>query len=798
MTSRFHRACLWLAHLLVRWPRRVLALLAISVVVSLVLAIRLPFDFSPQAIYRSNDDLVSYAEGFKQAFGYDESIILILLEATGARDVLEVAALQWQADIAADIKAVPRVHSVASLATLEIPRATFGGMELRPVVPEIPVSAEAADDARMLLAALPLVRGGMLSEDDKVAAVPVFLEPGGRKIAEMRKTVAAVRAAVARRPLPEGYRVRFTGLPVLRVEVVENLRADLQRLMPLSGAVYFIVLGVMFRCASGVVAPLAAVGIGVLWTLATFAAIDESLNVVSNVLPVLLVIIGVSSSVQIVSCYAEECANGQTDRATAACEAIVRMAPACLLAAITTAVGFASLCTAHSVLLQRFGWQAAIGVGFQYAATLITLGTAFAFCPPPRHNDWSRNDPGRLARLLGAEGAAAARHSWLTIAGTGLVIVGAIWAGSRVKIDSYALLETFPPDHPSVQTMRLVEDKLSGIMPLEISLAADQDGRFLEPDVFHRVVEIEQLARQQPGVLAVESYADLFREVLVHWPGRRRSESDEQLVPSGHAGRVRLMRTERFVLGFSEAFHYDSYVTADGRRARIRLRLREIGSRRTLELIRTLESKLAAVFPPGGPITPRMTGEAYVNARALNTLIGDLYYSLLTASFVIFGLIAIEFRSLRIGMIAALPNLTPLAITLGYMGIRGYDLNVGNVIVFTICLGLADDNTIHILYRFREELQKDGDVTAAIRRAFFSTGRAIIATSIVLLAGMTVLLFSNFVPTRHFAELTGVTILGNLLGVLLLLPACLVLFWKTSPNSAKGHVPNERSSVLQD
>src|SRR6185295_1198076 len=141
-------------------------------------------------------------------------------------------------------------------------------------------------------------------------------------------------------------------------------------------------------------------------------------------------------------------------------------------------------------------------------------------------------------------------------------------------------------------------------------------------------------------------------------------------------------------------------------------------------------------------------------ARALNTLIRDLYYSLLTASLVIFGLIAIEFRSVRAGLIAALPNLTPLSITLGYMGLRGYDMNVANVIVFTICLGLADDNTIHFLYRFREELHVGHDVPRAIQRAFRGAGRAIVATSVLLLAGMAVLLLSNFIPTRRFAELT--------------------------------------------
>jgi predicted RND superfamily exporter protein len=193
-----------------------------------------------------------------------------------------------------------------------------------------------------------------------------------------------------------------------------------------------------------------------------------------------------------------------------------------------------------------------------------------------------------------------------------------------------------------------------------------------------------------------------------------------------------------------------------------------------------------------------LTGEAYVNAHALTTLIRDLFWSLVTASLVIFSLIAIEFRSLRAGLIAALPNLTPLLITLGYMGLREYDMNVGNVIVFTICLGLADDNTIHFLYRFREELAFDGNVTAAIQRAFRGTGRAIVATSLLLAAGMAVLMVSNFVPTRRFAELTCVTILGNLLGVLLLLPACLVLAWKPPIPPPVDEAPSGVISSLEE
>ena len=790
MNLKLDRAYRRFAEFLQQQAGLVLGLLSASVACSLALAPRVQFDFTPQAIYRSNDDLVSYSEEFKRTFGYDEAVVLIVLEATGERDVLDAPALQWQKEIVADLQKLPHVRSVESLVTVQAPRLTLSGMELHPIVDGDPIDDIAAEKSRNVFDSQPLIRNGMLSQDNRVTGMPVFLQPDARDITAMREVVGAVRAAVAARPARPGYRVHFSGLPVLRVDVVNELRADQMSMIPLAGVVYLGVLGLMFRKISGALLPLIAVGIGLIWTVATFAIMHESVNIVTNVLPVLLLIIGVSSCVQIVSSYAEEAAASNGNYEPAVVATIAKMTPACLLAGLTTAIGFASLAAAHSVLLRSFGWQAAIGVGYQYVGTLIFLGTVLRFFAPPRIVDVRHARLGLTTRAVTAAGYAVARHPWLTVGVTLTIIAAAGWMGSRVTINSYSVLETFSEEHAAVQTLRLVERQLAGIMPLEISLEAREPGQFLEPEVYHHALEIEQAARKLTGVLSVQSYADLFRVVLVHWPGRRISETDQELVPPGKTGRGRLARTAAFIERFPESFHYDSFMSSDGKRARIRMRLQEIGSRKTLQLIHELEAHLNEAFPPGGPIQARLTGEAYVNAQALTTLIRDLFWSLVTASLVIFGLIAVEFRSLRAGLIAALPNLTPLLITLGYMGLRGYDMNVGNVIVFTICLGLADDNTIHFLYRFREELKADGDVTAAIQRAFRGTGRAIVATSLLLAAGMAVLMVSNFVPTRRFAELTCVTILGNLLGVLLLLPACLVLAWKPPHQPMGQAVPD--------
>jgi hypothetical protein len=181
-------------------------------------------------------------------------------------------------------------------------------------------------------------------------------------------------------------------------------------------------------------------------------------------------------------------------------------------------------------------------------------------------------------------------------------------------------------------------------------------------------------------------------------------------------------------------------------------------------------------------------------------MIHELLTSILTAALVIFGLIAILFRSVRIGLITIPPNVIPLVVTFGYMGLRKFDLNAGNVIVFTISLGIAVDNTIHYILRFREEYSKDPHMQRATWKTMLGKGQPMCLSTLLTVIGLAVLLLSDFVPTRRFAELTIVTLTGALIGALFLLPACVALLWKrpvSERDSASSSHSNERSTACQ-
>jgi predicted RND superfamily exporter protein len=331
--------------------------------------------------------------------------------------------------------------------------------------------------------------------------------------------------------------------------------------------------------------------------------------------------------------------------------------------------------------------------------------------------------------------------------------------------------------------LHLVERELGGLLPLEVDLRATDPSVFLQPDVYRRIKQLETFAREQDSVLFARSYIDLHDAIgagLIHGEGASAgglADDDESITH-------RLSRSQGLLDRVGDSLSYRTFMTADGQRARLLIKVEDVGTRRLHVLIRQLETEVQTLFPPGSKVTASLTGDAYVNTLAMENVIRDLFSSLLTASVVIFSIIGIGFRSLRAGLIAAIPNTTPLLVTLGYMGLRGFEMNVSNVIVFTISLGIAVDDTIHFLARFRELVKQHADVALAVHHTYEETGRAIVIVTVLVVSGLSVLLFSDFLPTRRFAELTIVTMATAVFGDLLLLPACLVLFWKRRPKTA--------------
>jgi predicted RND superfamily exporter protein len=362
-----------------------------------------------------------------------------------------------------------------------------------------------------------------------------------------------------------------------------------------------------------------------------------------------------------------------------------------------------------------------------------------------------------VARLL--------QWRWVVLLGTAIFTVGAGYVASKITVD-HALLDQFDETDPVYTTTILIEEKLSGVRPLEVVLVSTEEDHFLEPEMIQKIQRIRNWAALRPEIIRTLSYGDILREsyaILADDPGVRSEKFKNKKQVKG----LVTMMSQRKPSPLSE------WLTEDGKRVRVQFKLRDVGAQATMRFLDILEDVIDLELGDDETVSLSFTGEAYTGSRGQAAVVNDLLGSLLVAIVVIFLLLAFFFRSIRLGLLSIPPNLIPLIATMAYMVWREIPLNVSTVIIFSISLGLAVNGTIHVLARFREEVRRGIGREAALVRAARGTGRAIVISCVTLMAGFGVLLLSSFVPVRSFGELIAVTIGGCLVATLIVLPPLL-------------------------
>ncbi|MDC0936349.1 MMPL family transporter [Pirellulales bacterium] len=783
-----------LADFLIRHRRTTMAVTALSAIAASLIASRLEYDFTPQALFAGQDEVVKFNELVKQTFGHSDNVVVAVQLAEGEEDLLTPKALRWHRRLCQRLAQVPAVIRIDALETLRAPRPRLLSSSLKyvPIIRPGPIDQEEAELVRRKVADQPLINGVLVSRDRRAVAVVLHLDPSNKSISHLHGVIGEIEQAIHQVGMPSGYAAFVGGLPAMRVAIVDGLKADQTTIIPLCVVLFAVVQALIFHRWTAVLVSTISVVIGLAWTMAALVLLGQSLTIISNVLPILLMIVGVSSCVHFLNGYAEFFAR-QPDNPQAALRATIsQLSLACFLTSLTTALGFLSLLAARSEVLGAMGWQAALGIVLFYVATVLVCGTILPIYRPTvgAADSTEPARPSRLARVAQSAGNWAMEHAVGVAVGSFLLMAAAGWIGSHAEIDSQ-LIETFDADHPQVIRMRLIEDQLGGFVPFEIVLQADASHWYRDARQWRSLVAAHRFAKEQPGVLLVRSPLDYYAEVDRHLPGPSLVDLASAVDDSELTSRIRQIGRQLDRLARSGEIR--RFTTSDGQQVRISLHLRDLGTRRGQQLAESLQQKLQQLFPDEGPVRARVTGEYYVAAVSLNRFISDLLYSLFGVSLLIFVVIGGVLRSPRLGLISIAPNVAPLVITLGYLQLRGYSLNMGNVIVFAISLGVAVDDTIHFLARFRTEAENESDVTAAIRRTCVGTGRAVLMTTLLIVTGLVILLLSSFVPTRRFAELTAVTMISALLGDLLVLPALLKIFW-AGQGPAGAKTPAENAS----
>ncbi len=736
---------------------------------------KLRFDFSPESVYSGQDEAVEFCEAHKRLFRFEDSQCLVVLESTDSRDLLRPDCLRWISDFGNGAKGVSGVTGVTSLVTLERPQLTdadssgptAGSIEWVPVISARDLVSESRLEDR--LQRLPLLNDLLISADRRLLLVLVSLDPSGRQMETVRPRVEAIEQLLEEIPAPAGTRALLTGVPQIRVDIIRSLQNDQKLMVPLCTTAFVLLALLMFRSVQITAVSLFAVGSSVLITVGLMGWTGQTFNLLSNVVPPLSLIIAAANSVHIVSRLQVVLGTSNMPVASAVRSIMAEMTVTCFLTLATTAVGFGSLWLAKSELLQTLATQAVIAMISNYFSLIIVLGSGLTLTGSRlarKEHSEEKHSP-RTLRISGYRfwslyGLILVRHRTSIVCLHALLCIACLWWSRDMRVNAF-MFETYDEHHPAMQTIQLLDRQLSGLVSLEINLEAPSRQDFFRQDAVLAVQRIRTALKNDQRITFLRDYVQILEAI----DGRVASTNSQE---AGDAG----ARIGRMIERLDMSRLTRDFIAADQPRARIMMRVHDLGSAELQELIDHVTLIANRELPSDIRAVP--TGDAFLHTLCMDVFVRDLFVSLVAASGIIFLLIGIAFRSLRLGIISALPNLMPLITTVAWMKLRGFELTAGNVIVFSISLGIAVDDTIHFLSLYLSERKIGYTRNVAVHRSVIRCGRAIVMTSVLIVGGLSLLGFSDFVPTRRFAELTSITMAAALPGDLILLPALLACF----------------------
>lgn len=699
---------------------------------------------------------------YEDAFGSNKQI-LVLLE---AEDVFAPAVLQLVQAYSEELASSKRVDlsEVVSLTSVTDVVPTEDGFEMRPVIAALPAGPEEQRALRERVLGGPLVEAGLVSSDGTATAVVARLRRTGVELdAETQGVVLeTLRELVAKHRPAEG-----TGIAVHLVgagELEEALRSGIQRENLVFWPVTVLVLfALMVRLTGGWASAsfsLVSVAGSLLLMLAAMAVTGVSLDFVTVMLPVVVLTVGVADAIHIVSHF-RTALTRHRDREQALAEALRRVFRPCLVAMITTVMGFGSLLLSEQVPVRNFGGFAALGIAVAFLVN-VTLLPALLLARPPRGeertNEGLRNALDRFQRAT---------------SGSPLLTLALVAFGCAVGALGYLRIETginsrhfFRDPVPELAALDLAERKLGGARSIELLLEGEP-GQMLEPELLAWLVGFEAAAREEPLVQGSASLLTVFGRVstaLGTEPGT---------LPAEAAAAHRSLFLYEMGGGGSDLRRWVDYEANST--TRVSLRHAMANSTELVELVGRLEERLEAAPPPDG-VRATFTGQGVVASQISEAARKTLVDSFGISFVAIFLTLVILVRSPLLAAFAMIPNVVPVLLGVGLLGWLRIPLDALTATVACVGLGIAVNDTMHFVEGFLGEQRAGHLAPAAISRTMRSVAVPMVHTTVVLACGLAVLMLGRFQPTVNMGAVLTIIVLVALVSDLALLPALLRLW----------------------
>lgn len=687
-------------------------------------ALQLRVDPSEERLLGSDHEGWKFYQYARGIFGNDETILI----AVEADDVFAPPTVELVSRLTNRLGGVHGVQNVVSLANVLVIRSTDYGLDIAPAMEKMPKTPEEYKTLRSEVMANPVIADALVSDDRDTTAILVNLDN-----TQDREYFRRVNAAVDKVVSEEagGAQVWVTGPPRIKLATMEMVLDDLTRFPPLIMLAMTLLLWLLLRSLVAALVPLATVFISVVWTVGTITAMGYSLNILTALIPPLLMILSLSYSMYVVSEFRLS-ARGERAGEVEAAEILRKVSLPVMLAGLTTAVGFSSLFLSELSAIREFGLFSVIGVVYATIVTLIFTPSLLVLL-----QRWSRPmaNPGHplkdttFDRIIQRVAHFDAEHRTAIFVVAGGVFVLALGGMTQLRVGTEHITN-FRTDSEIRRAFEHANERLNGINPFSIVVQAKYPNAFKQPANLKEIEALQHWLELQPEIGGATSLVDYLKFV-----NRAFNDNDPvyEVVPD----------TKKIVgqlLFFTETDDTERLVDSSYRTLNILVRTRVIDSDDVKELLARVNERLRQL---PDHLVARATGNSVLMNQAIEDIMWGQLESVFTTLIIVYGILVGLFLSFRVGLIALIPNLLPVVVYFGSLSITGFSLNPSTSLIAPMIIGVAIDDTLHYFSRLNSFARQYPDPNRSTFMALGAVGRPMTYTSLALCVGFLLLTTSE-------------------------------------------------------
>lgn len=772
---------------------------------------RITFDTSNEGFLHPNDPTLTTYNEFRRRFGRDDLIII----AIEPKDIFNQTFLKKLKNFHHDLETqVPFIEDIYSMVNARNTRGKGDVLIVGDLLEQWPKDHADLEDLRNRIMSNPLYLNRLISEDGQLTTIAVktnaysskhigiepstdfdkeealtmsndvmdameefenetesLIKPTFLTDKELSEVVAQVKKTAAKYRTSD-FDLYIAGAPVVSNAVKQFQMRDQKVFMRLIVLTIGLCLFIMFRRLSAVVLPLIVVVCALVSTLGLMTIFKIPLKPPTAVLPSFLMAAGVAYAVHILTIFYRHLAEtGKKNDAIAF--AMGHSGLAIVLTALTTAAGLASFSAAKVAPIAELGIFASVGVLLALLYTIVMLPALLAVVPiraKDRKNMNSRSTT--MDRFLLWVGNFSTNHSRSIVWASVLLIIISLIFASQLRF-SHDVLKWLPESAEVRKATEKIDNALKGSVAVEVIIDTGQVNGLYDVDTLNKIEylthEIEKIKEGDLFVGKATSVVDILKEIH---QALNENRPEYYVVPQDPA----LVPQEFLLFENSGSDDLEDVVDPKFQRARFTIKVPWLDAVRYVDLLKDLTEHFDRVF--GSSVQTSITGMMTIMFTTVVSAIHSAAESYIIAGLVITVMVILLIGSIRIGLLAMLPNILAILLVMGLMKIFNFPFNLFTMLIGSIALGLAVDNTIHFMHNFRRYFGSMGDVPRAVRETLLTSGRALLVTTVVLSIAFFIYMFASMNNLFHFGLLTGVTIILALSANFFLTPALLTMVYR--------------------